>query len=205
MSRIILAFFITWLFSITGNNAYADSCVGIAEDRERLTCFDQAISCSHNISGDVRLACYDRVYTDSRRTESKNDSKKVSKSEEAGNDQGSADAKIRSVQVVESELMEVTTPGKPLPLEQNAEKDFGKKKADTARVEYIEASIVEVKQDSQRIDYFRLDNGQVWRETEDFRVRFKIGQSVTIEKAVLGTYNVRMDGVNKLVKVKRVN
>ncbi len=186
---------------MTENFAYADSCVEISQDKGRLTCYDEAVSCAHILSGEVRLACYDRAYTDSGRVGSRT----ASKMEEPENNQRSSDVKTGSVQAVESEPTEVSIPSRPLPLKQNAEKDFGRKKTDKAPVEYIEASIVEVKQDSQKINYFRLDNGQVWRETEDFRVRFKIGQSIKIEKAILGTYNLRMDGLKKLVKVKRVN
>lgn len=211
MSRFILIFFMTSMFSMTENNVYAGSCVEISQEKERLACYDQAISCSHIISADARLACYDGVYLDSVRT--------VSTINEISNDQRSGDVSVGSVQAATSEQNEVAIPGKsqPLeqnevaipgksqPLEQNEEKNFGKKKIDETPTEYIESSIVEVKQDRRKIDYIRLQNGQVWRETEDFRVRFKIGQTVKIEKAILGSFNLRMDGVRKLIKVERVD
>ena len=81
--------------------------------------------------------------------------------------------------------------------------DFGKTEPfDTAR-EYIEASIVEITT-SANIDYLRLDNGQVWRETEESRLRFKIGRKVTITEGIMGSFDLRMEGNKNVVKVRRI-
>ena len=50
---------------------------------------------------------------------------------------------------------------------------------------------------------FRLDNGQVWREVEDGRLRFKKGQKVRIELGLLSTYKLHIVGRKLSVKVKR--
>jgi hypothetical protein len=51
-----------------------------------------------------------------------------------------------------------------------------------------------------------LDNGQVWRQIEgDSDVfRGKQGEKAKIERAILGTYNLTVDGRNQLIKVQRV-
>jgi hypothetical protein len=53
-------------------------------------------------------------------------------------------------------------------------------------------------------EYVRLDNGQVWREVTDSRMRFKEGRKVTITEGIMSSYDLRMEGYNKVVKVKRV-
>jgi hypothetical protein len=81
---------------------------------------------------------------------------------------------------------------------------FEKKKNLNAPGEYIEATIVEVITRAPKIDYIRLDNGHIWREIEDSRTRFKVGQKVKIEEGIFGSFNLTMKGTRKAVKVKRV-
>ena len=81
--------------------------------------------------------------------------------------------------------------------------DFGRKEPLNAPREYIEARIVKITT-SGGFDYLRLDNGQVWREAAwDSRMRFKEGRKVTITEGVLGSFDLKMEGRNKIVKVKR--
>ena len=85
-----------------------------------------------------------------------------------------------------------------------APEDFGKKEPLDAPKEYIEARIVKITT-SGGFDYLRLDNGQLWRESDwDSRVRFKEGRKVTITEGVLSSYDLKMEGRNKIVKVKRI-
>ena len=81
--------------------------------------------------------------------------------------------------------------------------DFGSAEPFDAAREYIEASIVEIATGGN-IDYLRLDNGQVWREVEESRMRFKEGRKVTITEGIMGSFDLRMEGINNVVKVRRV-
>jgi hypothetical protein len=81
--------------------------------------------------------------------------------------------------------------------------DFGKKEVFDAPREYIEASIVEITT-SGNVDYLRLDNGQVWREVVDSHMRFKVGRKVTITEGILSSYDLKMEGYKKMIKVKRI-
>ena len=69
--------------------------------------------------------------------------------------------------------------------------------------EYIEATIVEVRK-AGTLEYIRLDNGQVWREIEHTRMTFKEGRRVTITEGIMNSFDLQMEGLNKIVKVKRV-
>ena len=81
--------------------------------------------------------------------------------------------------------------------------DFGKTEPFDAAREYIEASIVEI-DTSANIDYLRLDNGQVWRETETSHLRFRVGRKVTITEGIMGSFDLRMEGNKNVVKVRRI-
>ena len=82
--------------------------------------------------------------------------------------------------------------------------EVSEKSALYARDEDIEATIVEVTTNALKIDYVSLDNGQVWRETEDSRARFKVGQKVGIQEGIFGSHNLTIEGSSKIVKVTRV-
>jgi hypothetical protein len=49
-----------------------------------------------------------------------------------------------------------------------------------------------------------FDNGAVWRQTSDDSIRIRKGQTVTIERGVLGAFYAKIDGVKKRMKVERV-
>lgn len=83
-----------------------------------------------------------------------------------------------------------------------APEEFGKKEPLDAPREYIEGTIVEIATGGG-IDYLRLDNGQVWREVESSGLRFKVGRKVTITEGILSSYDLQMEGYNNIVKVRR--
>ncbi len=49
-----------------------------------------------------------------------------------------------------------------------------------------------------------LDNGQVWRQTDKVRLKIESGQTVSIERGMLGSFFMGTDEVTKRIRVKRV-
>ena len=51
-----------------------------------------------------------------------------------------------------------------------------------------------------------LDNGQVWREIDPDLAHFNKGgaNTVTIERGMMGSYNMRINDGNKIYKVTRI-
>jgi hypothetical protein len=84
-----------------------------------------------------------------------------------------------------------------------APEDFGRRESVDAPKEFIEARIVEIKTPGP-FDYLYLDNGQVWRELRTNSLRFREGRSVTISEGIMNSFDLKMDGANRVVKVKRV-
>lgn len=163
--------------------ASAQVCTGIVDDGERLACFDAARACASIESDSARLACFDSAYS------------------------AEASSKVRDDSPV--------APHKP-PVEaaetigQSAEAsvapdDFGlQEKAVDERSQLLEATIVKVTTNSLKIDFLWLDNGHIWRENEDNRIRFKAGWKVRIEPGILNSFNLTMEGSNKILKVRRI-
>lgn len=94
-------------------------------------------------------------------------------------------------------------PESSAPVRARAPEQFGAKESEEQAKEYIEATIVELDESANR-HYLWLDNGQVWREIEDTTLRFKVGRKVTITEGILNSYDLKIEGQNKIVKVKRV-
>jgi hypothetical protein len=88
-------------------------------------------------------------------------------------------------------------------IEARSPERFGTKDGEEKPTEFIEATIVEIRESANR-HYLRLDNGQVWREIEDTTLRFKEGRKVRITEGILNSYDLKMEGQNKVIKVKRI-
>lgn len=187
-------FFLPLCFS---GPALAGVCTHLEDDAERLACFDAGVRCSSIDSDSDRLRCFDRVYD------------RVYDGAESGIEQA-VDTSRHSdgdtaVAAVRSE------PNGPDDAAGNAgtvaaassPEDFGKREPADVQ-EYIEATIVEIRTTGLKIDYLRLDNGQVWREVNDSRIRFKEGRRVTITEGILGSFDLQMEGYNRIAKVRRV-
>lgn len=179
--------------------ALAEVCTLVEDDAERLACFDASVRCSSIELDRDRLQCFDRVYgpaydsVESRVAQAADasgdangDATVISESPEADNPEHAAGDSVAAVAASSPE-------------------DFGKREsAELRREEYIEATIVEIRTTGLKIDYLRLDNGQVWREVNDSRIRFKEGRGVTITEGVLGSFDLQMEGYNRIAKVRRV-
>ena len=188
----------TFIFLAAGfsNLAFAEACIQIVDDEERLACFDATRACATIQSNSGRLDCFDIAYLDA--------------------DSSNAQAKVRDMPVEvpmepdasvdHSSQVQLSDNDKKLESAENSTspEKFGKEAHLDAPKDYIEATIVEVTTTSLKIDYLRLDNGHIWRENEDRHVRFKVGRKVKIEQGILGSFNLTMEGTRKIVKVKRV-
>ncbi len=192
MNRSILFLLVTCFSDL----AIAEACIQFVDDEERLACFDATRACAAIQSNSGRLDCFDNAYLDA--------------------DSSNAQAKVRDMPVeVPMEPDASVDPSSQVQLSDNDKKPesaenstspekFGKDAHLDAPEDYIEATIVEVTTNARKIDYLRLDNGHIWRENEDSRVRFKVGQKVKIEEGILGSFNLTMEGTRKTVKVKRI-
>ena len=194
---------------LIATDANAASCDEIANDNSRLACYDSAALCQSERSDVMRLACFDRAFGQAQptlQTQSSAVASPVKGPTPAASNvtviSPGATAEeyvvkwpqIVSAQPVISDGAEPTV----------NESEFGLPDLrSSVNAKFIEATIVRVQTNANRIDYIKLDNGQVWREVEDGRLRFKKGQKVRIELGLLSTYKLHIVGRKLSVKVKR--
>ncbi len=91
----------------------------------------------------------------------------------------------------------------------NPVEDFGSEQLPVERVDRIEARLVGDFTGWTGQTTFALDNGQVWQQTRnyipDYQPREPIPQAkVTITRSFAGSYKMRIEGVKRIVQVKRI-
>jgi len=192
MGRLIFLILSTGIFNL----ATAQVCTQIADDEERLACFDAALACAAIRSESGRLECFDNAVSGARSSDIHVDDQHISQDEPAEAD--SPVAQSAQVQVADDDKMpdvaKSSAPSEAVVQEKTSEPPE----------EIIEAVIVELNSNKRDIDYLWLDNGQIWRETEDSRIRFKVGRKVTIKEGIFGSNNLTMEGIDRNAKVTRV-
>lgn len=87
--------------------------------------------------------------------------------------------------------------------------EFGAEQIEAPPVDFIEARLVGDFKGWKGKTVFTLDNGQVWRQTnnyiKDYTPRDPIpAAKVTISRGMMASYNLQVEGVKRIVQVKRV-
>ncbi|WP_414829573.1 hypothetical protein [Alteromonas sp. H39] len=66
------------------------------------------------------------------------------------------------------------------------------------------ASIVKIDRSLRDKYVVTLDNGTVWRQTDSDTLKLEEGQSISIERGLLGAFYLSRSDVNRQMKVKRI-
>ena len=85
--------------------------------------------------------------------------------------------------------------------------DFGKPNPPPREVAQIIATVRELSRSVRGQAIFVLDNGQVWRQidADDSTVRDSVtGRKVTIQRGILDSFDLVVEGRNGLIKVRRL-
>lgn len=84
--------------------------------------------------------------------------------------------------------------------------NFGMENKQSAKnlIEQIQAKVVKVKKGPYGDQIITLDNGQVWRQTDDTRLKLSEGHQVTIKRGMLGSFFIGKENVNRRMRAKRV-
>lgn len=74
-----------------------------------------------------------------------------------------------------------------------------------SRLDSIESTLKEVLTDGNGKSVFILDNGQIWRQADGFRLpNARIGTSVTLKRGAMGSYRLLIAGSNRTAQVIRM-
>ncbi|MBU1439216.1 MAG: hypothetical protein KKF79_17855 [Gammaproteobacteria bacterium] len=132
------------------------SCQQIAEEEQRLSCFDQIVS-------QLDL---------------------------------SATTEATSTAAAEKSVV-------PQPEEMKAK--FGLKKPNReAQVQEISSLVKSTAFDLRKKLVITLENGQQWRQTDQAQLNIQAGDRCTVKRGALGSFLLGIEGVNKKIRVRRV-
>lgn len=133
-------------------------------------------------------------------------------------------ANIRGMQGVSSEVSSVAVPvakqtasssveaassiakstSAPKPNSAAPASDFGLQKKREAESDGVSATIVSVSKTALGKYKMTLDNGMVWQQTDSTIFLPREGDTVTVERGMLGSFYLSKNDLNKTVKVKRI-
>lgn len=180
----------------------AADCADIQDDRERLACFDRVFSDAADNADAARESRADESAEASRAN------RRSSRADDAGNSTGARSAEParntaeRDRRTTRSASGERRSDAGP----ESAKDNFGleNKVFDLGGEERHSKAIGRFGfwERGQRIE---LENGQVWRVVDDDELYYKVtNPEVTIEKGLLGSHYLHLDGISKSVKVERI-
>jgi len=147
-----------------------------------VPCAGAGVDDCRQITDDAeRLACYDELFG----------------REESSDPPGDANTAGAGKEV---------TDGRPDP---DAASEFGAEQLPAQAVDSIEARLVGDFTGWSGDTVFRLDNGQVWQQTRNYIRAYTPREPmhvprVTISKGLFGSYDLRIEGVKRVVQVKRI-
>jgi len=151
------------------------------------------LDCKQLTDNSARLSCYDRLAAT------------------FGSQAASADVAVPGTAVpgaaapASAPAAVVATPATATPSAEVIEADFGKTQSRPSdQVEQLQATVKSLSRNKMRKMLITLENGHIWRQTEDDSIQLKAGDSVTIEKASFGSFLLSKTGTNRKVRVKRV-
>jgi hypothetical protein len=158
-----------------GYTATVEECVAIKDDK-------------------ARLQCYDRLFLKSPGNTPASPAEAISPTKELQSEEVKADPK----------------PVNPTPSEpsqgSNNEDWFGMEyRAASATPDAIESTAIGDFKNWTKNMQIRLENGQLWKVTSSGSLYYKISNpKVVIEKGALGAFYMGIEGINRRLKVKRI-
>lgn len=152
---------------------------------------DALAQCSKEGNSLQRLVCYDRVVKDIKQYSGLEDSIK------------------RGYPVPTANASAPTTPAKPaMPASPSvqAENQFGleHKQPIGEDVDSLSGNISSLDRTLRGKYVITLDNGTVWEQTDSDKLKLSDGETVTIERGILGAFYLTRSDVDRRMKVKRI-
>ncbi|MDM7861566.1 hypothetical protein QTP81_13275 [Alteromonas sp. ASW11-36] len=179
--------------------------LSIAATANAQQSIEEAISqCSKETNSLQRLVCFDRLAKTVREyTGAQQQLPTVSRQPAVVRPSTpAASVAAPEVQQQVQQQAEVATRNAP-----TAEEEFGlEHKRDTdAMISKLYAQISSISTNQRRKRTVTLDNGQQWQQQDGSTLKISVGDTIYIERGVLGAFYMSTDDVNKRMKVKRVN
>ena len=151
-----------------------------------LAADDAFMKCREIAEISVRVACYDKI-VDSRFPTEPSDSAATSTQGEA----------VESTSLPDAQSLFGTSDSQA--------KRIVETSLAIEQIDHIVATATDVRKTATRKLAVTLDNGQVWRQLDNQRLRLEVGDTVVVRKASLGSYLMQKQSGSRSIRVKRAN
>jgi hypothetical protein len=182
---------------------------GVAATAAADTLYDELVVC-RSLPDDARLICYDAAVDRSRQGAT---GRPPAPSQAAP----AATATAASAAVVDSPAPS-TTVDSPAPAAADGgsisqEDLFGKNQAEvqqtveeatgSERIESLDGTVTRLQKSGYDKVVITLDNGQVWKQVDSSSLRLRVGDTIEIERASMGSYMLQKKGSKRTMRVSR--
>ena len=147
-------------------------------------------ACRDLADDQARLACYDDAVD--RRAKSE-DSGPESSAENAA---APAESAATPTSISQEDLFGKTS----TEVERTVEEATG-----SERIDSLSATIAKLQKYGYNKVLITLDNGQVWKQVDTSTLRLRAGDSISIERAALGSFMLRKPGNGRRMRVSRID
>jgi hypothetical protein len=136
------------------------------------------VACAGTVDDAARLACYDKAVD-----AVSSDARRIGRERDVARREAATAAAAAAAQAAEEARAAAAA----------AERDrFGREAGGGDRIDEVSARVSETLSDSQGRHVFVLDNGQLWRQVDAYRIApLRAGSEVTISRGSLGSYFLR--------------
>jgi hypothetical protein len=180
------------------------------------TLLDELSLCAKNIDNLQRLTCYDTLTDKAKNSQPKDHKQQASLQVEiikrVDNTTQPLQKSLPEPVLAGSKHPEATLIAEPQQTVELADKTnqqlaiFGQENKQRTEnlIEQIQATIIEIKKAPRGELIITLDNGQVWRQTDNTRLKLRKDQVVIIKRGAFGSFFIRKENTNKRIRAKRV-
>ncbi len=147
-------------------------------------------ACRNLTDDQARLACYDAAVDRSR--------KGADGGPESSTENAAAAVPAEPVVTAESLSQEDLFGKSSKEIERSLEEATG-----SERIDSLSATVTRLRKFGYDKVLITLDNGQVWKQIDTSSLRLRVGDTVDIERAALGSFMLRKEGNNRWMRVSR--
>lgn len=166
----------------------------------------QALEACTKIANDVnRLACFDQALTSQPLT--KTDAS-IDVNKDANIEIETAPIVAVTAKQIKTQPLTAAPSEKSEPAATSNESDFGLSAKvlleKSTQTQSISAQVNAIKESVNGYNTFTLSNEQRWKQSESRSYRIKVGDTVIISRGAMGSFLMKKQGANRTIRVKRL-
>jgi len=157
------------------------SCQQISDEEQRLSCFDQIVAQLDNSVISVTAP------------------------QSSGSMTAAMPTRVAETAAVPSVAATAAVPATAVTTSRSINDEFGLKKPDPVdELQEIGSIVKSTSLDKRKKLLITLENGQQWQQIDQGYLKIKTGDRCTVKRGAIGSFLLKVDGITKTIRVRRV-